>query len=64
MITLIQYKDAAYSIHEDISPSEASKNIKAKLVNWIDLDISDSRLVEDTAHFFNIHHLIVEDILN
>ncbi len=64
MITLIQYKDAAYSILEDISPSEASKNIKAKLVNWIDLDISDSRLVEDTAHFFNIHHLIVEDILN
>lgn len=38
--------------------------MKPDHINWIDVEITNKVLVEDTAHFFDIHHLITEDILN
>lgn len=64
MLTLIQYNDPGYFTKEGLSPAEASDLVKDNFINWIDVEITNQILVEDTAKLFNIHHLIAEDILN
>ena len=64
MIKLIQYNDAGYHTEDNLSPAESSKKVKPDCTNWIDVEITNKVLVEDTAQFFDIHHLIAEDILN
>ncbi len=64
MITLIQYTDPGYNTQDNLSPAEASKLVKSDHINWFDVEITNKVIVEDTAHFFDIHHLIAEDIMN
>lgn len=64
LVTLIQYNDSAYHTEENLSPADVSRKVKADFTNWVDVEITNKVLVEDTAQFFDIHHLIVEDILN
>lgn len=64
MLTLIQYNDPGYLTKDSLSPAEASDLIKKGSINWIDVEITNQILVEDTAKLFGIHHLISEDILN
>lgn len=64
MITLIQYNDAGSNTEDHLSPAEASRKVKPDCTNWIDVEIANKIVVDDTAQFFDIHHLIVEDILN
>lgn len=64
MLTLIQYNDPGYFAKEDLSPAEASELVKPDFINWLDVEITNKVLVEDTGKLFNIHHLISEDILN
>lgn len=64
MLTLIQYSSPGYLVKEGLSPAEAHELINNDFVNWIDVEITNKTFVDDTAAFFNIHHLIAEDILN
>lgn len=64
MLTIIQYNDPGYFTKEGLSPAEASDLVKVNFTNWIDVEITNQILVEDTAKLFHIHHLISEDILN
>lgn len=64
MIHLIQYDTNNFQEKHGISPSEASRLIDKNKINWIDVDHAEKVLVEDTSSFFNVHPLIVEDILN
>ncbi|CAD5248269.1 MULTISPECIES: magnesium/cobalt transporter CorA [unclassified Imperialibacter] len=64
MITLIQYNDPGYTTRDGLSPAEASKLLKPNHINWFDVEITNKILVEDTAQFFGIHHLMAEDIQN
>lgn len=64
MIKLIQYNDSGYHTEDNLSPAESSRKVKPDYINWIDVEITNKVLVEDTAQFFDIHHLIAEDILN
>lgn len=64
MITLIQYNDPGYYTKDGLSPAEAYKMAKLDYINWFDVEITNKVLVEDTAQFFGMHHLIAEDIQN
>ncbi len=64
MLTLIQYNSEEHKTIEDLSPKEAAKLVRENFVNWIDVDITEQSLVDETAELFNIHHLIAEDIVN
>ena len=64
MITLIQYNPDTHFSYQDLSPEKAAALVKEDFVNWIDIEISEQSVVEETAKLFNIHHLIAEDIVN
>ncbi len=64
MLTLIQYNPDSHTSHTDLSPKSAAELVKSDFVNWIDIDISEQAIVQETADLFNIHHLIAEDIVN
>ena len=64
MITLIQYNEEEHVSLDYISASEAFQLIREDCTNWLDMETTRRSLVEETADFFDIHHLIVEDILN
>lgn len=63
ILELIQYNESAYSKHEDLPISELIANIKAKQVNWVNLDgLEDKSIVQKIADHFCLHTLLVEDI--
>lgn len=64
MLTLIQYNDPGYFTKDSLTPLEAYDLVKDNFINWVDVEITNQVLVEDTAKLFEIHHLIAEDILN
>ncbi|MDI9355977.1 MAG: magnesium/cobalt transporter CorA [Chitinophagaceae bacterium] len=64
MISLIQYNEKDHKSFSSISPMEAFNLIKPDFVNWIDIETTKKEVVEEAANFFDIHPLIVEDILN
>jgi magnesium transporter len=64
LITVIQYNDPGYNTKANLSPSEAYNLVKVSFVNWLDVEITNKALVEETANLFEIHHLMAEDILN
>ncbi len=63
ILELIQYNESQYTKHEDLPISELIGNIKAKQVNWINLDgLEDKSIVQKIADHFCLHTLLVEDI--
>lgn len=63
ILELIQYNESAYSKHEDLPISELIANIKARQVNWVNLDgLEDKSIVQKIADHFCLHTLLVEDI--
>ena len=64
MVSLIQYNEKDHKSFSSISPFEAFNLIQNDFVNWIDVETTKKEIVEETANFFDIHPLIVEDILN
>jgi magnesium transporter len=63
ILELIQYNEAEYSKHEDLPISELIAYIKAKHINWINLDgLEDKSIVQKIADHFCLHTLLVEDI--
>lgn len=63
MLTLIQYNEAGCSTKDGLSPAKASELIKPDFVNWIDIETTNKDYVDEMAGLFDIHTLIVEDIL-
>ena len=64
MIHLIQYDSLKFDQSNCQSASEAAEKIDPQMINWIDFDSAEPALVEECAKLFNIHPLIIEDILN
>lgn len=63
ILELIQYNESVYSKHEDLPISELIANIKARQVNWVNLDgLEDKSIVQKIADHFCLHTLLVEDI--
>ncbi len=63
MLTLIQFNESESLIQKDLSPAKASELFNRDMINWFDVEITNKVLVEDTAKLFEIHPLMVEDIL-
>ena len=63
MLTLIQYNEADCLVKDGLSPAKASELVNNHFVNWFDVEITNKVLVEDTAKLFEIHPLMVEDIM-
>tara|TARA_Y100001972_G_scaffold91682_1_gene112256 strand:- start:2293 stop:3318 length:1026 start_codon:yes stop_codon:yes gene_type:complete len=63
VLTLIQYNEAECLTKEGLSPAKASELLDSQYVNWFDVEITNKVLVEDTAKLFDIHPLMVEDIM-
>lgn len=64
MLSLIQYNTDTYKSTEGIDPSDAAEWLNPNLVNWIDIESSDEKVVERITEIFHVHPLITEDILN
>ncbi|WP_080522148.1 magnesium/cobalt transporter CorA [Methyloprofundus sedimenti] len=64
-ISIIQYNADTLVQHEDVIFSELSQFKDSDLITWINIDgLSDTRVAESIGHEFNIHPLVLEDILS
>ena len=64
MLTLIEYNENQYNIHEGAF-EEISSYIKInneQFVQWIDVDISEKETIKALANLYGLHLLSVEDI--
>ncbi len=64
MIQLIQYSNRTHNFKEKLTPLEAHKQVNDNLINWIDIETGDRAIVEEIAKLFDLHPLIVDDILD
>lgn len=64
MFTLTQYSATDYLVAEDLSPSEAFKLVDKSKINWLDIEDTEKVSIDEISELFDIHHLIVEDIMN
>ncbi len=64
VLSLIQYNTESYSYKTDVDISKASEWLNPSMVNWIDVESQDEDIVERICDQFNVHPLILEDILN
>ncbi len=63
ILELIQYNEVDYIKHVDLPISELIAHIKARQVNWINLDgLEEKSIVQKIADHFCLHTLLVEDI--
>ncbi|HCX24938.1 MAG: magnesium and cobalt transport protein CorA [Flammeovirgaceae bacterium] len=64
MITLTQYSQTDYFVAEELSPQEAAKLVDKTKINWLDIEDTGKVSIDEISDLFDIHHLIVEDIMN
>jgi len=65
ILELISYDENSFSSNENLNVEELLTQCNLKLVNWINVDgLSDEELINKIAKKFNLHYLLVEDILN
>jgi len=65
ILELISYDENSFSSKENLNIDELLNQCNLKLVNWINVDgLSDGELIKKIAQKFNLHYLLVEDILN
>ena len=65
ILELISYDENSFSSYENLNIDELLNQCNLKLVNWINVDgLSDGELIKKIAQKFNLHYLLVEDILN
>ncbi|MFX0034102.1 MAG: magnesium/cobalt transporter CorA [Candidatus Hermodarchaeota archaeon] len=61
----MDYNKDSYTIREDIKIDEKLVEIKKGILRWIDITgLADVKIIEEIGNQFNIHPLILEDILN
>jgi magnesium transporter len=65
ILELILYNEDSFSASENLNVDELLSQCNLNLVNWINIDgLSDEELIKKVATKFNLHYLLVEDILN
>ncbi len=64
MLTLIQYNEPGCFTKEDIDPNKAFELVKEDFINWIDIETTNKAYIDEIAILFDIHTLIIEDILH
>jgi magnesium transporter len=65
ILELITYNADQYVKHTDLDIDELLKQIKPDQVNWINVDcLHESNMIEKIQERFNLHSLLVDDILN
>lgn len=64
-IAMISYNQDAVATASSNDLSEIHKEIKANMVNWINIDsLHNTMVIEESGRLMNIHPLILEDILD
>ncbi|MDZ7742118.1 MAG: magnesium/cobalt transporter CorA [Bacteroidota bacterium] len=64
-IDLLQYNPGSFEIQENIPPGEMKSRLKEEQVNWYRLTgLSEIEKIEIVGEQFNLHVLVLEDILN
>ncbi|MEN6332055.1 MAG: magnesium/cobalt transporter CorA [Smithella sp.] len=64
-ITLIRYNEASYSEKEISSPATIGAPKDEQTITWITVDgLQDTELMEELGNIFELHPLVLEDILN
>jgi len=65
ILEIISYNAEQYSRNSDLSIDALLKELKPDRVNWINVDcLHDQALLEKLQAHFNLHSLLVDDILN
>ena len=64
MLSLIQYNTEVYNYNTDVEISAITDWLDTNMVNWIDVESPDEAIVGTICNKFNVHPLILEDILN
>ena len=63
-ITLIRYSETVFEEKEIASISDLVREKKDEGIIWINVDGLDSKSIEDIGEIYDLHPLILEDILN
>ncbi|XOV95045.1 MAG: magnesium/cobalt transporter CorA [Bacteroidota bacterium] len=63
MLTLIQYNESNCLVKERITADDAAQLVDKEMINWLDVETTDQGIEEDTARLFDIHPLMLEDIM-
>jgi magnesium transporter len=64
-IDVIDYSDSEHSVSSNVSIEDADKYRGSKTISWLNVDgIHDPTLVEKLGERFDIHALVLEDIVN
>jgi magnesium transporter len=65
ILELISYNAQEHTLYNDLSVEDLLINIKPGMVNWINVDcLHESKLIEKLQLHFNLHSLLIDDILN
>ena len=65
ILELITYNPSEYSRYDNLTIEELLTKIKVENVNWINVDcLHESTLIEKLQAHFNLHALLIDDILN
>lgn len=64
-ISLIKYDPKEYDSTDDLSVETIASDVEPEKVNWINIDsLHDVNTIEKLGTQFNIHNLVLEDVLN
>lgn len=64
-IVLIDYNQEQHHYATDLTPEESATHLDANSVSWLDVGgLGDHLTLEKLAQVFNLHPLIVENIVN
>jgi len=65
ILELISYDESTFSARENLPIDELLDQCNSKQINWINVDgLSDGELIKKISKKFDLHYLLVEDILN
>jgi magnesium transporter len=65
ILELISYDDKSLTVRENLPIDDLLQECNLNLINWINVDgLSDGELIKKIAKKFDLHYLLVEDILN
>src|SRR4051812_30294830 len=65
ILELITYDPDQYAKEVNLPVEELLKNLKPDQVNWLNIDcLHESSLIEKIQTHFNLHSLLIDDILN
>ncbi len=64
-VSVIQYNEKTLTHHDDVLTSKLGQFKNSDVITWINVDgLSDISVVESIGNEFNIHPLVLEDILS